>query len=160
MIDLKKYIDRLQIQNDTDNTFIYDIIRKKNLVFQAEELIRQCILHYLIDELKFSKNHIKVEKGIKVNNLYKRCDIIVYDRNGNPILLVECKSPKVKVDQKVFNQIAMYNIPLQVPFLMVSNGDQTYFCEINFKNKSYEFLEELPTYEKIIENVNFDKNQL
>ena len=149
-LNLIKYTDHLRITKDGEISYVYDIIRKKNLVLLSEELVRQCIIHYFVDELKISKNLIWVEKGIKVNDLSRRCDIILIDRNANPILLVEVKSPKVKLNQKVFNQIAMYNLPLKVPYLMVSNGKDSYFCKIDFEHKKYEFLSELPTYEVML----------
>ena len=157
-LNLIKYTDHLRITKDGEISYVYDIIRKKNLVLLAEELVRQCIIHYFVDQLKISKNLIWVEKGIKVNDLSRRCDIILVDRNANPILLVEVKSPKVKLNQKVFNQIAMYNLPLKVPYLMVSNGKDSYFCKIDFERKSYEFLSELPTYEIMLKKYKLDKN--
>lgn len=158
MIDLIKYADRLKVTSKEGLQYVYDFIRKKNIILQSEELIRQCILHYLVDELEISINLIKSEKGIKVNKLYRRCDIIAYHKNGHPLLIVECKSAKVKLDQKVFNQIAMYNIPLRVPFLMVSNGKETYFCQIDFENKSYVFLDALPPYDIMVEKSKFEEN--
>lgn len=159
MLNLLKYIDRLRTSEEKGVTYVYDFIRRKNLVLQAEEMVRQCVLHYLVDELGISKNFIKSEKGIKVNKLLRRCDIIAYTRNGDPILIVECKSPKVKLNQKVFNQIAMYNLPLQVPYLMVTNGKDNYFCKIDFDRERFEFLEELPSYDLMIENITFDKKK-
>lgn len=149
-IDLLKYCEQVQISTSGGKKYIYDIIRKKNLILQPEELVRQCAILYLINELGVSKNLIRVEKAIKVNGLLRRCDIIVYDRNALPVLIVECKQPKQPVNQKVFNQIAMYNIPLKVPYLMLTNGSVHYFCIINFKNSDYKFLEGLPKYEKLI----------
>lgn len=144
MLDLISYTNDLEITQEDGKTFVYDVIRKKKLVLQPEELVRQCILHFLLKEVKVPHKHIKIEAGIKVNNLYRRCDIIVYNRNINPILLIECKTPGQKLNQKVFNQIAMYNLPLRVPYLMVSNGKQNYFCKIDFENETYTFLESLP----------------
>ncbi|GLR18362.1 type I restriction enzyme HsdR N-terminal domain-containing protein [Portibacter lacus] len=148
-IDLLKYSQEVKISKVEGKSYIYDVIRKKDIVLQPEELVRQCAVLYLIHELEISKNLIRVEKGIKVNGLFRRCDIIVYDRNGIPLLIVECKRPNQAVNQKVFNQIAMYNIPLQVPYLMLTNGSTNYFCSINFEESNYKFLEELPKYEKL-----------
>lgn len=153
-LNLIQYAEYLQISKEGDKTVIHDIIRNKNLVLQQEELVRQCILYFLIHEKKISKNLIKVETGIKVNGLYRRTDITIYDRNAIPQLLIECKAPSQKVNQKVFNQIAMYNLPLRVPYLMVSNGSTNYICEINFEEGDYTFLEEFPT--NISQSVNDD----
>ncbi len=143
-LNLIQFADQLQLSKVGEKTMVYDMIRKKDLVLQPEELVRQCILYFLIHEKKISKNLIKVETGIKVNGLYRRTDIIIYDRNALPLLLIECKSPSQKINQKVFNQIAMYNLPLRVPFLMVSNGMTNYICEIDFEESDYTFLDEFP----------------
>jgi type I site-specific restriction-modification system R (restriction) subunit len=149
-IDLLKYVDHIEVSTRDKQNYVFDIIRRKEVVLLPEELVRQCTLHYLTKELGISKNLIRVEKGIKVNGLFRRCDILVYDRNALPILIIECKKPSQDLTQKVFNQIAMYNIPLQVPFLMLTNGASNYFCEIDFVNNSYQFMEMLPSYEKML----------
>ncbi len=159
-INLITYTEKLKINSINGVKYVYDIIRKKDLILQSEELVRQCIIHYLIEKLQISKNLIQVEKGIKVNKLYRRCDILVTDRNNNSILLIECKSAKQKLDQKVFNQIAMYNLPLKVPFLMVSNGNENFFCQIDFEKETFEFIEELPSFENMVEKTKFEKNKL
>ncbi len=159
MLDLLKYSDRLRTSSENGTTYVYDILRKKNIILQAEEFVRQCVVHFLVDEMKISTNLIKSEMGINVNNLSRRCDLITYDRNGIPILLVECKRPQVTLNQKVFNQIAMYNLPLNVPYLMVTNGTKTYFCEIDKDSNNISFLDELPFYENMIEKANFIKNK-
>lgn len=149
-IDLLKYASDLQISKKEGKSFVKDIIRKKEIFLLPEELVRQCVIHFLVREREISKNLMRVEKGIKVNGLFRRCDIIVYDRNALPLLIVECKSPSVKLDQKVFSQIAMYNIPLRVPYLMVTNGATNYFCKIDFEKKDYSFLDELPSFEEML----------
>ena len=149
-LNLLKYAEELQISKKEGKSFVKDIIRKKDIFLLPEELVRQCVIHFLISEIKISKNLMRVEKGIKVNGLFRRCDVIVYDRNALPLLIVECKSPSVKLDLKVFSQIAMYNIPLRVPYLMVTNGASNYFCKIDFQTENYEFLDFLPLYDEML----------
>lgn len=149
-VDYTKYKSLLRLKKVTDKKtnetkkYIFCLIRNKWLVLQPEELVRQLILHYLIEEKGYSKNSITVEKGITVNELSRRCDILVFDENTKPILLVECKSPRIKITEAVFQQIAAYNLPLQVKYLLLSNGSDTYCCEVNHKEKSWHFLEEIP----------------
>ncbi len=143
-IDFLKYSDDLKIKQGDDKKFVWDEIRKKWYVLLPEEMVRQLVVKYLIKELAYNKNRIKLEKYLKVNNLERRCDILIYDKNLEPFLLVECKRPNIEINQKVFDQIALYNIELQVPFLMVTNGIQTYCCEIDIDKKKYTFLNELP----------------
>ena len=99
---------------------------------------------YLIAEKKFNKNHIHVERGLTVNGQYKRSDIITYDKLMTPFLLVECKAPKIPLNQAVLNQIATYNLVYKVPYLLVSNGIHSYCCQMDYENKSYTFLKEIP----------------
>ncbi|BDS11407.1 type I restriction enzyme HsdR N-terminal domain-containing protein [Aureispira anguillae] len=148
-INLLNYQDRLDIKYKNANKYVFDLIRKKYLVLTPEEVVRQLILHYLIEEKSYPKNKIRVEMGLDVNTMSKRCDILVFDADFEPIVLVECKSAKVKVDQKVFEQIARYNMTLKVPYLIVTNGPVNYCSKIDYENKQFQFLEEIPSYNKL-----------
>jgi len=128
---------------------IFDVIRKKFVVLQPEEWVRQHCLHYLIEEKKYPRSHINVEKELKVNNLRKRYDIVVYNPEGSILLIVECKSYKVKIDQSTFDQIARYNLTLNAAFLMVTNGINHYYCQMDHAEKRYRFLKDLPNYKNI-----------
>ena len=143
-IDLLQYKAELRFKEQAQRRYIFCPIRKKYLVLQPEELVRQLVLLYLQKEKNYSKNSIHVERGIKVNNLYRRCDIIVYDEAVTPYLLVECKAPTVKITQSVFDQIARYNLALQVQYLLVTNGMDAFCCEMDYVGQSYSFLESIP----------------
>lgn len=143
-IDLIPYKSKLRLKKEGGKTYVFDFIRGKWLVLLPEELVRQLLVLYLIEEKGYSKNRIAIERGLKVNNLSKRCDILLFDNQTNPSLLVECKAPNVKINQDVFRQIAIYNLPLEVEYLLVTNGIQTYCCKMNYTEKSWEFLEEIP----------------
>ena len=123
---------------------IFDVIRKKFVPLTPEERVRQYWLHYLIAEKKYPRSLIAVEMSLQVNQLAKRCDIVVFDKHGSPVLIVECKAPEVKILQKVFDQIARYNLALRVKYLVVSNGSEHHCCEIDFEKKKYFFLDSLP----------------
>ena len=84
--------------------------------------------------------------GLTLNGLMKRCDILVYDTDFKPFLLVECKSAKVPIDQAVFDQIARYNLKFKVPYLMVTNGLATFCCQIDYTTEGYHFLSEIPDF--------------
>jgi hypothetical protein len=126
--------------------YIFDEIRKRKIVLTPEEWVRQHFVQYLIQIKKYPKALIKLEGGLKLNGMAKRSDIVVHDRSGQRILMVECKAPGVKIDQKVFDQIARYNITHQVQLLAVSNGHQHYYCTIDLQQRSYTFIEDLPQY--------------
>ena len=89
---------------------------------------------------------MKLEKKISINSLTKRYDIVVFNKDGIIVLLVECKSPKVKISQNTFDQISRYNLAFKSQYLMITNGLRHYFCEVDYKNNKYSFLKELPNY--------------
>lgn len=129
---------------------IFDEIRKKFILLTPEEWVRQHVVQFLLQEKNYPKSYINVEKLIKINSLTKRYDIVVYQPNGELFLLIECKAPEVKITQETFNQIARYNLVLNAKYLMVSNGLNHYFCQMDFENEKYVFLEELPSFENRI----------
>lgn len=133
-----------KIRKEENQSFIFDIIRKKYLLLTPEEWIRQHWIHFLIEEKKYPRSLIAVEMPLKVNRLEKRCDIVVYGKNGKPQLIVECKSGSIKMSQKVFEQIARYNLTLRVKYLVVSNGRDTFCCEIDFEKGDFTFIKDLP----------------
>ncbi len=123
--------------------YIFDTIRKKELLLTPEEWVRQHFVQYLIHQYKISKNLISLEKGLKLHDLQKRSDILVFDQNGKPSILVECKAPSVPITQDVFDQVARYNMVYQVPYIAVTNGLEHYYCEIDYECETYRFLEDL-----------------
>ncbi len=145
-------IQLLQYHKDLDTvvrdgiTYVKDPIRKKEIQLLPEELIRQCIVQYLIQELQYPINFIQVERQIKILDSIRRYDIVVYNRNIEPFLLVECKSHKVPVNQNTLDQIARYNLTINAPYLMVSNGKESYACEIDFELGDYKFIIDLPAF--------------
>jgi len=143
-LDFLQFQPDLTVKKEAKQRLIFCVIRKKYLVLQPEELVRQLTIHYLITNRKYNRNNIHVERGLTVNGLYRRTDIIVYDEKVVPYLLVECKRPKVKITQAVFDQIARYNLTLKVKYLLVTNGIDTFCCEMNYEAQSYRFLTEVP----------------
>ena len=136
-----------RFKNSENKVSIFDEVRKKFIILTPEEWVRQNVVQYLLQEKKYPKSYINVEKLIKVNGLSKRYDIIVYQPNGEIFLLIECKAPEIKIVQETFNQIARYNLTLKANYLMVTNGVNHYFCEMDFENEKYNFLKELPEFE-------------
>ena len=132
-----------KIKNNGNGDYIFDEIRKKYIKLTKEEWVRQNCVKFLINEKNFSPVLINIEKTIKINKLIKRYDIVVYKPDGEIKLLVECKSPEIKINQKTFDQIAIYNMNLKSELLMVTNGLRHYYCEINYNNKCYTFLKDI-----------------
>jgi type I site-specific restriction endonuclease len=135
-----------RLKNSKNNTHIFDVIRKKFVVLQPEEWVRQHCVQYLIQEKNYPISLINVEKVVVINGLKKRYDIVVFNRDGSIALVVECKAPKVKITQAAFDQIARYNLALKSPYLMVTNGLNHYFCTMNHHLENFEFLETIPNY--------------
>lgn len=144
-INLHAFKDQLQLKNEKGKVYIFDIIRKKHLILQPEELVRQLLILFLIDS-GYPKEKIQVEKGLNINGLYRRFDIVVYNQEFEPYLLVECKSHTVTIDQATFDQMANYNLAVKAPFLMACNGVQTYCCKLDFEAKKVEHLTYIPEY--------------
>ena len=139
-----------RFKNSENKIAIFDEIRKKFILLTPEEWVRQHVVQFLLQEKNYPKSYINVEKLIKINSLTKRYDIVVYQPNGELFLLIECKAPEVKITQETFNQIARYNLVLNAKYLMVSNGLNHYFCQMDFENEKYVFLDELPSFENRI----------
>ena len=137
-----------RFKNSENKVHIFDPIRKKFVVLQPEEWVRQNVVQFLIHEKKYPKSLINVEKQLTVNTLKKRYDIVIFDSLGNITLLVECKSPKITVNQETFDQIAKYNMQLKAEFLMVSNGLQHFYCKMDFNKEKYTFLEQIPDFSR------------
>ena len=136
----------LKLIRKQDKIYVFDELRKKNLLLTPEEWVRQHWIHYLHNHKKYPKSLMKIEGGLILNDLQKRSDLIVYDNHGKKILLAEFKAPEIKITQKTFEQISNYNAKHKIPLLLVSNGLEHYFCHVNFENGSYEFIEDLPIY--------------
>ena len=135
-----------RFKNSENKVLIFDEIRKKFVVLTPEEWVRQHVVKFLLEEKKYPKSYINVEKNIKINGLTKRYDIVVFNPDGSIFLLVECKAPEVSITQNVFDQIARYNLKLNAQYLMVTNGLNNYFCQMDFENEKYIFLKELPLF--------------
>ena len=139
---------KFRIKNSENNTHIFDVIRKKFVVLQPEEWVRQHCIQFLINEKNFPVSLINVEKVVQINGLNKRYDIVVYNSDGSIYLIVECKAPRVKISQSAFDQIARYNLALKASCLMVTNGLNHYFCTMDNNLGIYNFFKELPSYVK------------
>jgi len=135
-----------KLKSSENKTYIFDVIRKKYIVLTPEEWVRQHVLHFLITEKSYPKSLINVEKQLVLNNLIKRTDIIVFSNTGSPHIVVECKAPSVKITQKTFDQIARYNLKIDAKYLMLSNGLQHYFAQLDTQNKCFVFLKDIPKY--------------
>ena len=136
----------LKIKLVEGTTQVFDVVRKKYFVLTPEEWVRQHFIHFLNEEKKYPLGLMRVEKIIKYNNLRTRADIVLYNIEGKPKMIVECKAPNVKITQNSFNQIAKYNFQLRVELLVVTNGLQHFCCKMDYNKNEIKFVEEIPSF--------------
>jgi len=146
-LNLPTYSFKIKCLDEKD--YIFDIIRRDYFLLTPEEWVRQNFIQYLIHEKNYPASLIRVEMFFKVNRLSKRGDIVLYNRKGEPLVLVECKSVKVNIAQKTFDQIARYNMKFRVNYLIVTNGLKHYCCKMDYSTNCYTFLKEIPNFEEL-----------
>jgi hypothetical protein len=129
--------------------FIFDMYRKKKVVLTPEEWVRQHMLRYLVEEKGFPASLISSESGIKVNQLSRRYDALVFDRKGKPLLLIECKATSVPVNQAVFDQVLAYNRSAKARYILVTNGLKHFCCRYAEQDGKYEFLHDIPSFNEL-----------
>ena len=137
----------IKIQENNGKTEIFDVLRKKYVILTPEEWVRQHFVHLLINHYKYPKSLISLESGLKYNELKKRSDILIYDRDGKPFLLVECKSADVGLSDATFKQLSTYNFTIKSPYIAITNGLHNFCCKIDHEKGSFEFLKDLPAFD-------------
>lgn len=123
----------INVRKANGKVWIFDMIRKKYIVLTPEEWVRQHFIHYLINHLNYPKSLFRIEGSLTYNKLQKRSDIVIHDREGKPWMLVECKAPNIKLTQKAFNQVAVYNMTIGARFVAVTNGMVQYCFDSSVK---------------------------
>ena len=137
-----------RIKSSENRLAIFDVIRKKFVVLQPEEWVRQHVVHYLMETKGYPKIRINVEKQLQVNELKKRYDVVVFNSEGGVDILVECKAPDISITQETFDQIARYNYKLKANLLMVTNGLTHYYCKTDYRSEKYSFLKDIPDFRR------------
>lgn len=111
--------------------YVFDEIRRKWLQLTPEEWVRQHLIHYLVKDHHYPASSLAIEKELKLNDTKKRFDLVVFDRQLNPFLVVECKAPYIELNQEVIAQAQRYNLILKAPYLMISNGVSDFIFTAN-----------------------------
>lgn len=127
---------------------VFDMVRNRFVALTPEEWVRQHFIQYLHEVLLYPIELMQVEGAISLNGMTRRCDIVVYDEDVKPLIIVECKKETVPLSQKVIDQACRYNLVLQVPFLCITNGRQQLCCKVDFAKKCLNTISELPKYHK------------
>ena len=138
----------IKLRETNGHREVFDIVRNRFVALTPEEWVRQHFILYLHQQLLYPLELMQVEGSISLNGMSKRCDIVVYDSNVCPLIIVECKKETVPLTQKVIDQACRYNLVLQVPFLCLTNGTQQICCQVDFENKQLLPIPELPKYHK------------
>lgn len=126
MIPVQYPEPEFKIETRNGQPHIFDALRRKWLVLQDEEWIRQNFIQYLLQTMQYPAALIALEKEIRLGALKKRFDILVYDPDHRPWMLIECKAGQVLLNDAVLNQVLRYNIALPAPYLVITNGNHTY----------------------------------
>ncbi len=148
MIPLHFPAYHFKLKTKENKTYIWDEIRKKYVILIPEEWVRQHTIQYLIRNKGYNPLLMVVERQFTINGLHKRADIVIFDHDMKPFIIIECKAPHIKITQSTFDQIARYNLSLNAQYLMLTNGLQHFYCKMNFRKQTYEFLEDLPGYDQ------------
>jgi hypothetical protein len=142
-----------RITEKEGSEMIFDPQRKRWVKLTPEEWVRQHFVQYLINQGGYPSGLIGIEMMFSFNTMKKRVDILVHDRNGQPVMIVECKSPDIRIsdfyEDKVYDQVGEYNLGYKVPYAIVTNGIDNYAFRFNAENKQYEHILEIPLYEDL-----------
>lgn len=137
----------LKIAKDEEgNLKIFDILRNKFVNLTPEEFVRQNVVNWLIKDLHYPKSLMANEVEIILNDTKKRCDSVVYNKDCQPLMILEFKAPDVEITQSTFDQIVRYNRILKAKYLVVSNGLRQYCCVIDYEKETYHFIPKIPDY--------------
>ena len=147
-LNLPAFEMTIRVRNDQKQE-VFDPVRKRFVTLTSEESVRQHMLNYLVHHRNFPASLIGVEVSLTYYKLKKRSDIVAFNRDGIPLLLVECKAPQVEITQEVFDQVAMYNMSFTGSYLVVTNGLTHYACKIDHDKRKWEFLPEIPEFSEI-----------
>ena len=135
---------RFHVKQESGKDFIFDTLRKKWLLLTPEEWVRQNFVQYLIQVKKYPATLIALEKMISLGELKKRFDILVYDKEHRPWMMIGCKAPVIRLDETVLQQLLRYHISIPTGFLVITNGEYSYGWQK--KDQRLQLLQELPQW--------------
>ena len=146
-LNLPRY--EISVKRNGERLTIFDFLRRRHVALTPEEWVRQHFVHFLVEHKGYPKGLLANEVELSVGEKNLRCDSILYDPRLKPRMIVEYKAPSVVVTQKVFQQIATYNLLLHVDYLVVSNGLTHYCVKMDYDNQKYLFLDDIPDYKNL-----------
>lgn len=149
MINLQLPSFPFSLQEKNGKVFIFDCIRKKYVTLTPEERVRQHIVRFLSEYRGYPISLMSIEMPFKVARMKKRSDIIVFNNELQPLMLVECKAPEITLNDKVFDQASVYNLQIKAPYILISNGVMHYCLEFDGATQKYQFLFDIPLYKEL-----------
>ena len=135
-----------KLKQEEEKIFIFDALRRKYLVLTPEEWVRQHFIQYIINYLHYPKSLIKVEGGLVYNRLKKRSDILIFNQEGSPWMVIECKSPDQKINNHTLQQVSIYNSTLKAKYVALTNGLKHLCCVIDHQAKLTTPLKQFPKF--------------
>ena len=146
-LNLPQY--EINITEKDGKRLIFDFLRRKFVALTPEEWVRQHFTHYLVEHKGYPKGLLGNEIELHIGDKKLRCDTLLYNKETQPRMIIEYKAPTIPIQQKTFDQIAAYNLLLKVDFLVISNGREHYCCQMDYEQRQYRFLPDIPDYEKL-----------
>jgi hypothetical protein len=146
-LNLPQY--EINITEKDGKRLIFDFLRRKYVALTPEEWVRQHFTHYLVEHKGYPKGLLGNEIELHIGDKKLRCDTLLYNKEAQPRMIIEYKAPTIPIQQKTFDQIAAYNLLLKVDFLVISNGLEHYCCQMDYEQRQYRFLPDVPDYEKL-----------
>jgi predicted type IV restriction endonuclease len=139
----------LRIKEGPGGKLLYDPLRRRYVALTPEEWVRQHFVGYLTGFLGYPPGLIRIEASFRLHSMLRRADILIHDRDGEPVMIVECKAQQVKITQEVFDQVINYNFNYGVRYLVVTNGTEHFAGKIDTEARTFELLNHIPDYETI-----------
>ena len=128
---------------------VFDPLRRRFVALTPEEWVRQHFVNYLVQHLHYPAGLMANEVELTVGDKHLRCDTLLYNKDMQPQMIIEYKAPHIALSQKVFDQITAYNLLLHVDYLVVSNGMEHLCCQMDYDNRRYVFLHDIPDYNQL-----------
>lgn len=149
MISLNLPSYGIKLSGTAEKPTIWDVLRQKYVALTPEEWVRQHFVHYLTEHLGYPESLMANEVNLSIGTKKLRADSVLYNKNLTPRMIVEYKAPHIKITQKVFDQITVYNMLMHVDYLVVSNGMEHYCCKMEYTGNKYLFLKEIPAFNNL-----------
>jgi type I site-specific restriction endonuclease len=140
-----------KIKEVTGKKYIFDEVRRRFVALTPEEWVRQHMIKFLNLSCDFPLSLFVIERKHLHNRMARRCDFVVYGRDGNPLMVVECKAPAIEIGQQAFDQATRYNQVYKAPFLLITNGKKHFCCKINRTKQGFDFLQEIPHFNALVD---------